>query len=211
MSRRNRFAVGACAGFLVGLTRPTVITLPVLFLWEAIRRIRRGEESWFGNLICAAAPLAGLALYLGVVGYLVDDPLGYLKIQAGRGSSWRLPFLPLVEDLSVFLVNLRYGKIGPVDQLVRFFFTFSILGLIAWGWRKFDPAFLAYLIVSMIFIHSQEPHAGTARYEMVLFPIFLMLPRTMISRPPVAWIVAGLMVATQILLFIRHATWAWVS
>jgi len=209
-SRRNKFAEGSAMGFLAALTRPTVICLPVLFLWDAIGKFLR-RERWLGMLMCAAAPLIGVALYMGVVGYLVGDPLAYFDIQAGWTFGWAFPFVPLVKDFHRISLGLLDGVLPPVDQVVRLFSSVSILVLTIWGWRKCDPAFLVYLIVSIIFIHSQAQVRSTARYELMLFPVYLLLPQMVISRQRVAWIVAGLMIIAQVLLFIRHATWRWVS
>ena len=45
--------------------------------------------------------------------------------------------------------------------------------------RKIDPAFLTYLVAGMVFIHSQEPSGANVRYELALFPVFLLLSRLM--------------------------------
>ena len=80
------------------------------------------------------------------------------------------------------------------------------MALIAWGWRKIDLAFLTYLVAAMVFIHSKEPHMSTARYELVLFPVFLLIGRLMTGRPKLAWTLASLCIAAQIFYFypVRH-------
>jgi hypothetical protein len=206
--RRNSWA--AVPGLLAALTRPTAVTLPVIFLWETVRAFRR-REKWLLGLICTIAPLAGLFIYLSYVAYVTEDIFGYIRIQSQWGSRWSFPFFQLFSDLLGFLVSLRNGSLRSVDQIVRLAYSFSILALLVWGWKKINPAYISYLVVSMLFIHSQEPHRSSARYEVSLFPVFLLLAQTVVARKGIAWFVAGLMIAAQILLFIRHADWVWVA
>lgn len=209
--RRAAFGTSFVSGFMAGVTRPTVLTLPVLFAWDAARRLRRGER-WRGSLLCAMAPWVGLALYLGAVGYALGTPSGFFDVMERWWlQEWTLPFLPLLRDGQRLLLDLRHGGLPLADQAVRLFSSFSILGLLAWGWRRCDRAFLAYVVASMLLLHCREPHVSTARYELVLFPVFLLLPQTFLARPSVAPIAAGLLAAAQLYFLIRFGTWRWVA
>jgi hypothetical protein len=111
------------------------------------------------------------------------DATSYVTIQREWwGAHWTFPFLPLGRDL----VGLRHGFIPAPDQLLRLFSSFGILTMMLLYWRKFDRSFLAYLIIAFLFIHSQEPHSRTARYELVLFPIPALLAQAMGVRPVLA-------------------------
>jgi hypothetical protein len=65
--------------------------------------------------------------------------------------------------------------------------------------------------MAFLFIHSQEPHSGAARFELVLFPVFLLLSRLMTGRPVLAWTFASLCIAAQVFYFYLYATWIWVA
>jgi len=209
--RRERFITATLLGVLAGLTRPVAILLPVIFIWWAVENFRQ-SKSYFALLICAAAPLLGVGLYIGFVGYLVGEPFAYIQIQKQWwGSQWAFPFISLGEDLKGLLIGLRHGQISPVDIFVRLLSSVSVLFIIVWGWRRCEPAFLVYLIASILFIHSQEPHRSTARYELVLFPVYLLMPQIMINHPKVTRIIIGILVVTQALLFVRHVSWNWVA
>ena len=209
--RKERFIAASVLGVLVGLTRPVAILLPIIFIWWSIQNFRRGK-GYFALLICAVAPLLGVGLYLGFVGYLVGEPLAYIQIQKQWWEShWAFPFLSLARDFKGLLTGLMQGQSYPVDIYVRLLSSISIFFIIVWGWRKCEPAFLVYLIASLLFIHSQEPHRSTARYELVLFPLYLILPKILIHHPKVTRIIIGIFVVAQVLLFVRHISWKWVS
>lgn len=209
--RRASFGTAALSGLMTGVTRPTVLTLPVLFAWDAARRLRSGEP-WRGALLCAMAPWVGLALWMSAIGYAIGTPSGFFDVmERWWMQEWTVPFLPLLRDGVRFLLDLRHGGLPPADQLVRLFSSLSVLGLLAWGWRRSDPAFLAYAAASMLLIHGREPHVSTARYELVLFPVFLLLPQTVLARRYVAPIAAGLLAAAQLYFLIRFGTWGWVA
>jgi hypothetical protein len=211
MYRRERFGVAALCGFLAGLARPTALTLPLLVAWDAVRRVRRGE-SWRGPLLCTVAPWLGLALYMGAVGYAMGSPSGYSEVmQRWWHQAWTVPFLPLLRTALRLVLDLGRGWLLPADQAVRLFSSLGIVALTVWGWRRCDRGYLAFLVASMLLLHSREPHHSTARYELVLFPVFLLLPRTVVARRYVAPAAAALLAAMQLYFFVRFATWQWVA
>ncbi|MGI8470339.1 MAG: hypothetical protein ACR2N3_18015 [Pyrinomonadaceae bacterium] len=210
-SRREHFKTAVALGILVGLTRPTAICLPVIFLWWAAVNFRHGKN-YAGLLMCAISPLLGLLLYFGAVGYLVGEPLAYFHIQSKWWTSQpAIPFVALFADLKGSLLALSDGKIYPVDIFVRLFSSIVVIILIIWGWRKCDTAFWLYLVVGMIFIHSQEPHRSTARYELVLFPVYFLISKAMGRYPRLSATIAAASIIIQIMLFIRYSAKLWVA
>ena len=209
--RRAWSGAASLCGVMTGLTRPTAICLPVIFLWWAMQRLRQ-RQRFLGLLICAAAPLVGIAIYFSYVAYLLGDPLAYVQIQRqGWQSQWTLPFAGAFRNAWESLLALTQGRFPSLGWIVRPLSASSIVFLLFWGWRKCDPAFRVYLIVSMLFIHSQEPSRSTLRYELVLFPIFLLIARFMAPHPRLTWVVSTIMVAMQITLFLMHVSNRWVS
>src|SRR5262245_49237599 len=100
--KHNRIAWACLAGFLAGLTRPTAVCLPVLFLPDLIGAVRRGE-SWMHTLACTDAPLAGIGFYVAYVAWRTGDALAYLHLrQTWWHTDWTLPFQPLLADLRMF-------------------------------------------------------------------------------------------------------------
>src|SRR5262249_4700522 len=157
-------------------------------------------------LACLVAPLLGVLLYAGYVGYLLGDPMGYFHIQANSwGARSSLPFVPLARDFGSTLSALTMEKISPVHQCARLFSSITILALTIWGWRRLDPSFLTYLIVALFVIHSREPPHSTARWELVVFPIYILISQLMRGRPRISLVAAGFLLALQLMLFVRYA------
>jgi Gpi18-like mannosyltransferase len=212
--RKNLFGTACVVGILAGLTRPTAVCLPALFIVDVVSRLKRGDDwrSMTPTLACLCAPLLGVLLYVGYVGYLRGTPFAYYQIQAGWEPSTPAPFLPLIQevrDLSFTLSEVNIGKIHGW-LIIRLFSSFSILALMIWGWKRSDPSFLTYLITSMLFIHALA-RESTARNELVLFPVFILLSQVMKGRPRLALIAAGVSLALQIVLFVRYANRLWVA
>jgi hypothetical protein len=209
--RSDRLAAIGVAGVLAGLTRPTAIFLPVFPALEALQRYRQGTR-WRGLLFCAATPLVGIALYVIYVGYLVGDPFGYLNIHRRWGNEWTLPFRPLLETLVDFARQILWSRqVGPVDKIVAVCSSIGVLALMIWGWRRVQVAFIGYVVVTMLLIHAELPFRATARYELVLFPVFLLLPHTFAGYRYFAPVVAGIFAVVQLLLAVRFMSWKWVA
>ena len=163
-------------------------------------------------MACALAPWLGLGLYLSAVGYAVGDPLAYLHIQQSYwGQHWIIPFRSLFLESRWLANDLLHGKLGDPGRVIGVLSSMTILALMAWGWRKINAGLLTYLLVGMLFIHSQAPSGRTARYELMLFPAFLLLVQSILTRPRIAPVVATIFVISQIILFLRFATWQWVA
>lgn len=208
---RNKLGWGALAGFLAGLTRPTAICVPFLFLGEAIAAARRGE-AWRRYLILAAAPLAGVVLYFVAVAVAMKRLDGYASILRDMWHVDRtIPYAPLGGHLLAFVRRLCNLELSPYDQLVQIGSALTVLALLVWGWRRLPLGWLAYTVAMLLLIHSNTPFRSTARYEVVLFPIFVLIPWTIFARPPIAPIVAGLSVLLQAYLFLKTASWRWVA
>ncbi|MEO8454835.1 MAG: hypothetical protein ABI454_06725 [Sphingomicrobium sp.] len=98
--RQQKTAIGAMAGILAGLTRPTAIILPILVIGGTPRNRKR----LLTLAILGAAPVAGIAMYSAFVATQLGDPLGYIHVQQnafGRYGSGQLCF-PFAGDLAKF-------------------------------------------------------------------------------------------------------------
>jgi hypothetical protein len=209
--RTERFIAAGLFGLMAGMTRPTAFHIPVIF----IRRVLGNwwqQRSYLGVLLCAATPLLGISLYMLFVDYSVGQSFAYLEIQSGWWrAGWGVPFVSLGRDLLEFIFGLSRGRLIPIAGIVRLFSSVSILLLLAWGWRRLDPPFRAYMIISMIFIHSQEPSRSTARYELVLFPLFFLIPVFFARYRRLTSVAIAMMVFAEVVLFLRHVSGRWVA
>lgn len=209
--RRRRWLLSWAGGLLAGLCRPTAVFLVPLFLGQAFADWRAGRR-WKAPLALSFSPILGVGLYTGFVGYMVGDPLGYFSVQAGFwNQSWTVPFEPLVRDAQRFLIALSFGEFLPPDQTIRLFSAFGILALMAYKVDELEPSLIAFVLVSMLVIHSLEPRRSTARYELVLFPVYLLLARSPLARRHVAPIACSALALMQLVMLVRFLTGEWVA
>ena len=208
---RSRFAVTFALGFLAGLTRPTAITLAVPFFVAAVIAWRRGER-WIGPLLCAAAPVLGIATYVSAVGLLLHDPLAYTRLQATYWDySLDVPFLRTARDAFDTAYGIKHGIPVPSWQVLRLS-TFGVASLLLlWGWKRIPLPWLAYVIASLMFIHASDPGRSSVRYELVLFPLSVLLAASALARPKVAPLVLTLFAAVQLYFLVQFGAWRWVG
>lgn len=212
--RTGQLGAALLCNLLAGLTRPMAVTLPALYLYEAWEAWQR-RERWMLVCMVGLAPVAGVLIYYTAVGVLLDNPLGYFDIQSRWAwqHAWTIPFKPLLSDAKNLFFNalhLNFSGMQP-DRLVRVALSFSAITLAIVGRRKVDRSFLLYLVLSLVFIHSQVPNRGTARYELVLFPVFLILARTPLATRRVMPILAAALLLLQVKFFFDFVMWRWVA
>jgi len=211
-SRRHYHGIAFTAGVLAGLARPTAILLPLLLISEVIDALRRREN--LQVVLVAAAPLIGVAMYVAAVGFAVGDPLGYLHIHSGWDNQWWIPFTPLWDAVRWYtLERLAIGRVEPGLEIPPAVASTAIIILLVtlYGWRKSMRLYLPYVVGSLLFIHAQWPLRGTGRYELVLFPVFLLAARSFLAKRWLAPIAAAVSIAGQFYLLARFAQWKWVA
>jgi hypothetical protein len=208
---RRFYAVAFTAGILAGLTRPTAIFLPLLLVFDLLKSANRHER--FGILTVMTAPLLGILLYVGAVGVATRDPLGYLVVHAKWGNEWMIPFYPMYDALFWYWVNsLAVGDLEPTEIPIAVASTaFVVLLLLLYGWHKPVVKYLPYLLISILSIHAQYPFRSTARYELVLFPVFLLAAQSFLAKRWLFPFVAIASIAEQLYLFVRFTDFKWVA
>ncbi len=209
--RRHCYGIAFTAGALAGLTRPMAILLPLLLISQATDALRRRENLQIMSVV--AAPLIGVAVYVAAVGFAIGDPLGYLQIHSGTGNEWSIPFTAMWDAWFWYRINsLDIGTFEPWEIPIATASTALIILLLTlYGWRKPMAWYLPYVVGSLLFIHAQFPFRGTPRYELVLFPVFLLAARSFLAKRWLAPIAAALSIALQFCLLLRFAQWRWVG
>jgi len=124
---------------------------------------------------------------------------------------WTLPFEPLVRGLMAVVHGKFAGDFSYPDKTIRLFSALSVIAVIAWVWKRIDRGMAAYVVASLLFLHSQMPDSATARYELALFPVFLLLAQSPVARAGVAPLVAIPMVLMQVFFLVEFGTWRWVA
>ena len=209
--RNSRFVITAILACLAGLTRPTAVTFCVPFAVAAVAAWRRGDR-WLPPLLCAAAPLVGIVAYVVAVGGMLGDPLAYTSL---RSSFWHyqlsVPFTSTVRDVLEVAYALRHMTAVPVWLVARLWTIGTALAVLVWGRRRLEPHWLAYVVVSLIFIHASDPPGSTARYEVVLFPLFILFALSPLAKPKIAPAFLILSFTAQMFLLAKFGQWVWVG
>jgi hypothetical protein len=211
-ARRRYYGIAFIAGALAGLARPTAILLPLLLISEVLDALRRRENPQL--LAVAASPLIGVSMYVGAVGFAIGDPLGYLHLHSGTGNEWSIPFTAMWDAVRWYaLEQLAIGRFEPGLEIPAAVASTAIIILLVTlhGWRKSMVLYFPYVVGSLLFIHAQWPFRGSPRYELVLFPVFLLAARSFLAKRWLVPIAAAVSIAGQIFLFIRFAQWRWVA
>jgi hypothetical protein len=211
-AHRRCYGIAFTAGVLGGLTRPMAICLPLLLLPEVVTAVRRRENLQL--LAVAAAPLIGIAMYDGAIIFATGDPLGYLHIYSAWKNEWAIPFTPMWDALRWYKLHfLATGRFEPGLEIPAAVASTAVIILLLalYGWRKSMVSYLPYVVGSLLFMQAKAPFGGTGRYELVLFPVFLMAARSFLARPWLFPIAAAVSIAEQIFLLVRFARWHWVA
>lgn len=208
---RSRYGLTFALAYLAGLTRPTAVTLAVPFFVAAVIAWRKSER-WYGPLLCSTAPVLGIATYVAAVGLMVGDPLAYTKLQSTYWDySLAIPFLRTARDAFDIAYGIKNGIPVPTWQVLRLS-TFGVaVILLAWGWKRVPLPWLAYVIASLAFIHASEPGRSTTRYELVLFPVFVLMAASVLSKPKIAPVMLAASAALQLYFLVQFGQWRWVS
>jgi hypothetical protein len=205
--RRGRITPALAALFLAGLTRPTAILIPVLFIPALMRADTRRA-----GLLLAAAPLAGIAAYLTWVAVLTGSPFGYARLQAEHwGHGWSVPFLPALLELARAAALALAGTLPPRDLLLRPIVLLGVTALLASNWRRLEPGLRLYAIASLLFIHAQVPSLSSARYDLAMFPVYIALARTPFMRTRIGILLALACVIVQLTFMLDFMVWRWAG
>ncbi len=209
--RKDKLWLAFLAGLLAGLSRPTAIALPLLFVWDIYKR-RHHDKQLPARCVVAFAPWIGIGAYVAYVGYRMHDPFAYSHIQTRVwGRAWAIPFHPIIREAHAFVSAMLNGGRYTVAEFVQVFSTLAAIALLAWGWRKIDRDYVLYAVGTLVFLHSQFPYGTSDRYELVLFPLFILLALFARPRPTLARIAAVASICVQVILFLRYAHRLWVA
>lgn len=191
--RRNFFLASICAA-LASATRVAGVFLFVPLLVEFVQA--NGWRSLLTRRVwpLALAPAGALAFF--VYHWIAfDDFFLYLRIQRLYGRDFRFDALEYVVRNNPNLVVTAYDG--------AFVAAAVFMGVLAL--KKFRPSYGLYMLVSLAVALSSGTGLGTARYSMVLFPIYFIAAgiRSVVGRS--AWLFgSALLLALNIVCFVNH-------
>ena len=170
--RRRRWWWAAAAGFLSGLSRPSGGLLAVPALVEAVRGVREApRKEVAARLVAVAAPVAGVATYLGWVGLRFGDALLPIRIQQqswlrGRSAD---PLVSLSRAGSAAF-NGHFGGNG-----IHFPLMVLAALLVVVVFRRWPASYGAYALATLLVALSATRLGSSERYVFATFPFALGL------------------------------------
>jgi hypothetical protein len=206
-ARERRWLLALVAAFLASLTRIQGLFLMLPLAWEAGmawresglragRRLGPIDGRLLLSGIAAAAPLAGfgafLAFSLAVAG---KTPLDTQDAWGGRNFHW--PW-----DVAVASWNWAVERHDPLQFInLGTLIGFGLATLI--GLRRLPVAYSLVAIPQVALLATRlqpTPLTSTARYLLVVFPVFILLAGVKDRRLQLAWFAGSIMFLTILLL-----------
>ena len=210
-ARRRWWAVAAIAGLLASLTRIQGVFLVLPLGWEALMwwrdagwRIRHRPLPPAGMILRPA--VAVLAPAVGFAGFLVfsstvagQTPLDTQEVWGGKNFH---PPWEVVEASWRWAVE-RHDPLQALNMICLVFFALVTLV----GLRRVPVAYSLFAIPQIILVGSRiqpTPLTSTARYLLVVFPVFVLLALAPGRWPRFAWAVGSAMfLALLLAMFLR--------
>ena len=206
-ARERRWLLALVAAFLASLTRIQGLFLMLPLAWEAGmawresglragRRLGAIDRRLVLSGVAAAAPLAGfgafLAFSLAVAG---KTPLDTQDAWGGRNFHW--PW-----DVAVASWNWAVERHDPL-QFVNLGTLIGFGLAILVGLRRLPVAYSLVAIPQVALLATRlqpTPLTSTARYLVVVFPVFILLAGVQDRRLQLAWFAGSIMFLTILLL-----------
>jgi len=206
-ARERRWLLALVAAFLASLTRIQGLFLMLPLAWEAGmawresglragRRVGPIDGRLVLSGVAAAAPLAGfgafLAFSLAVAG---KTPLDTQDAWGGRNFHW--PW-----DVAVASWNWAVEQHDPLQFINLGTLIGFGLGILV-GLRRLPVAYSLVAIPQVALLATRlqpTPLTSTARYLLVVFPVFILLAGVRDRRLQLAWFAASIMFLTILLL-----------
>jgi hypothetical protein len=206
-ARERRWSLALVAGFLASLTRIQGLFLMLPIAWEAGmawrasglrvgRRLGPIDGRLVLSAVAAAAPLAGFGAFLGFsLAVAGKTPLDTQDAWGGRNFHW--PW-----DVAVASLNWTVDHHDPL----QFLNLATLIGFglaIVVGLRRLPVAYSLIAIPQVALLATRiqpTPLTSTARYLLVVFPVFILLAQVKDRRLQLAWLAASIMFLTILLL-----------
>jgi len=176
-ARRGRYGWAAAFAFLAALTRPVGVLLVAPLFIEALRTWRgSGAGERAARLAAVAAPVLGLAAYLGWVGRVFGDPLLPFSVQTDLRGEGVDPISRLVQGFGDVFGVERFGDGLHVP------FAIGFLLLVVVVFRRLPASYGVYAGLGVLVALSANNLNSLERYGLATFPLLLALA-ALTARP----------------------------
>lgn len=204
--RDRRWWLVAGLGALSGALRPTGVVVAVPVLVEALCGLRgAGPGELARRAVAVAAPVAGLAAYLGWVGLVFGRPLLPFTVQQGaklRGGTFVDPIPSLITAVRSPLGSQAAGPLLHLPGIV------VALGLLVVVARRLPRSHTAYTAATLVLALTAREVQSFDRYALSALPLALAAGLVLSTRRAVlaACLAAVPLLALSAALAFRHST-----
>ncbi|HKW45720.1 MAG TPA: mannosyltransferase family protein [Candidatus Eremiobacteraceae bacterium] len=209
-ARRGNFITAGIIGALASLTRVegVLLVLPIAYeVWRAWHE-RRGTTLVRGVIGLALVP-AGIALFMGYLYALVGDPLYFQKVQANWNRHLAPPWVSIsntFEELS----RSTLASSNSVNHILELAFTLAFLALLVAAFRQLRPSYAWYFAASLLVPMSTASLMSMPRFDLVVFPAFMLLA-VYGRRPVVNSAIVALSLTLLGVFTVFFADWYWLA
>jgi len=179
--REHKWLTAGIIGAFAALTRVEGVLLLVPYAIEVFSAARDGG---FANYLrstrrlvrialgALATPL-GLGLYMAWLWILHGDPLYFSHVQSHWDRHLAAPWVAFIHAYK--LIVHADSPITIANESLELAFTFLMLVVLAFGFRRLRPSFSAYMALSILVPMSTSSLMSMPRFALVLFPMFAIL------------------------------------
>jgi hypothetical protein len=206
-ARERRWGLALVAGFLASLTRIQGLFLILPIAWEAAmawrasglsagRRLGPIDRRLVLSAAATCAPLAGFGAFLAF-SFAVAGKTPLETQDAWGGRSFHFPW-----DVVAASLNWAVDRHDPLQLLNLATLIGFGLGIVA-GLRRLPVAYSLIAIPQVLLLATRlqpTPLTSTARYLLVVFPVFVLLAEVEDRRLQLAWLAGSIMFLTILLL-----------
>ena len=189
--RARAWWVAAACGLLAGATRPIGALLVVPAAVEALRQVRSSPAAErLARAVAVAGPVAGLAAFLGWVGWRYGDALAPLRVQ--QQGTLRGGVADPVTTLAHDATLLVHGQ--HLDAGLHLPWALLALGLLVVCLRRWPASYGAFVVAVLVVALTASNLDGFERYALSAFPLVLAAA-AVTARPTVERVVLVLAAA----------------
>jgi Gpi18-like mannosyltransferase len=206
--REHKWLLAGIIGLFAAMTRVEGVLLVVPFIieWYVAHR-NDAARAWPKLLPVALVPL-GLFLYMGYLWVLNGDPLYFSHVQSHWNRQLAAPWTSVIN--TVQKIAQSPSPLTVAQETLELFFTALMIGVLAAGWRKLKPSYIAYMALSILVPMCTSSLMSMPRFALVLFPMFAILALWG-GRPSVNNGIVAFSLPLLGLFTVLFADWYWVA
>ncbi len=208
-ARHGNFITSGVFGALASMTRfhGVLLVLPLAYeIWRAYRE-RRGTVLARGIIGLALVP-SGLLAYMAFLYALVGDPMYFLKVQANWNRHLAAPWVSIGNSLKQ--IAHAATPAASANHVIELAFTLAFLALLVVAIRTMRPSYSLYFAASMLIPMSTSSLMSIPRFDLVVFPAFMLLALWG-RRPLVNSAILALFLPLLGLFTVFFADWYWLA